>query len=40
MKCVAVRFVGHHPAEALRNAGADRIVESLKEVSALDIQRL
>jgi beta-phosphoglucomutase len=33
MKCVAVRFVGHHPESALRAAGADRVVESLEELS-------
>lgn len=32
MACVAVRFVGHHAADALRSAGADRVVESLEEV--------
>lgn len=29
MKCVAVRFVGHHPTEKLRQAGADLVVDSL-----------
>jgi len=33
MKCVAVRFVGHHPGEKLAAAGADVVVESLDEVS-------
>jgi beta-phosphoglucomutase len=33
MKCVAVRFVGHHPEGALRQAGADLVVSSLEEVS-------
>jgi beta-phosphoglucomutase len=33
MKCVAVRFVGHHPEDALRQAGADLVVSSLEEVS-------
>jgi beta-phosphoglucomutase len=37
MKCVAVRFVGHHSAEALRAAGADRVVECLTEISAKDL---
>ena len=32
MKCVAVTFVGHHPADRLRAAGADLIVGSLEEV--------
>ncbi len=40
MKCVAVRFVGHHPDEALRAAGADRIVESLAEISAEEVRQL
>jgi beta-phosphoglucomutase len=34
MRCVAVTFVGHHPAEKLRAAGADLIVPSLDEVTA------
>ncbi len=33
MKCVAVRFVGHHTAEKLQAAGADLVVGSLAEVS-------
>jgi beta-phosphoglucomutase len=40
MKCVAVRFVGHHPEDRLRAAGADRVVESLAEISAADVRRL
>jgi beta-phosphoglucomutase len=40
MKCVAVRFVGHHPAEALRAAGADRVVDCLTELTAGDVRRL
>ncbi len=40
MKCVAVRFVGHHSVEALRAAGADRVAECLTEVSVADVQRL
>jgi beta-phosphoglucomutase len=34
MKCIAVRFAGHHPRSRLEAAGADRVVESLEEVSA------
>src|SRR5206468_3056440 len=34
MKCVAVTFVGHHPADKLRAAGADVIVASLEEITA------
>ena len=33
MRCVAVTFVGHHPADKLRAAGADLVVGSLDEVS-------
>jgi beta-phosphoglucomutase len=33
MKCVAVRFVGHHPKSALRQAGANRVVDSLEELT-------
>jgi beta-phosphoglucomutase len=34
MKCIAVRFVGHHPAEKLRQSGADLVVDSLEQVTA------
>lgn len=37
MKCVAVRFVGHHSEQALAAAGADRVVESLEQISAVDV---
>lgn len=40
MKCVAVRFVGHHAAESLRTAGADRIVDSLEQVGVQDVRDL
>jgi beta-phosphoglucomutase len=40
MKCIAVRFVGHHPEERLRQAGADLVVHSLDEVSAQQVQDL
>jgi len=33
MKCVAVTFVGHHPADSLQKAGADLVVPSLEQVS-------
>jgi beta-phosphoglucomutase len=33
MKCVAVRFAGHHAEDALRAAGADIVVGSLEKVS-------
>jgi beta-phosphoglucomutase-like phosphatase (HAD superfamily) len=40
MKCIAVRFVGHHSAEALRQAGADLITDSLEQVSAETVRQL
>jgi beta-phosphoglucomutase len=40
MKCIAVRFVGHHPEDALRRAGADLVVSSLEEVSARSVADL
>jgi beta-phosphoglucomutase len=40
MKCVAVRFVGHHAADKLQAAGADRVVESLSEIAPTDLEEL
>lgn len=40
MRCVAVRFVAHHPEEKLRQAGADRIVQSLAELDVAEVIRL
>jgi beta-phosphoglucomutase len=40
MKCIAVRFVGHHPAEKLHAAGADLVVPSLAGVSVETVRRL
>jgi beta-phosphoglucomutase len=40
MACVAVTFVGHHPANKLRAAGADLVVASLEEVSAEQVAAL
>ena len=40
MKAVGVTFVGHHPAESLRLAGADCIVGSLAELTPADIEAL
>lgn len=37
MKCVAVTFVGHHPAERLLAAGADRVVESFRDLTADEV---
>lgn len=36
MKSIAVRFVAHHSAEKLKEAGADRVVESLEEMTPGD----
>jgi beta-phosphoglucomutase len=40
MKCIAVAFVGHHPVESLRSAGADRVVITLEEVTVDTIKAL
>ena len=40
MACVAVTFVGHHPADKLRAAGAEWVVASLEEVSAEQVAAL
>lgn len=40
MKCIAVRFVAHHSADKLAQAGADRVVASLAEVSPGDVLQL
>jgi beta-phosphoglucomutase len=40
MKSIAVRFVGHHGEEALREAGAEMVVHTLKEVSVVAVRRL
>ena len=40
MKCVAVRFVGHHPESTLKQAGADLVVDSLEGVSVTVVQKL
>jgi beta-phosphoglucomutase len=40
MKCVAVRFVGHHSAESLQQAGADRVVAALDAIDADAVRRL
>ncbi len=40
MACVAVTFVGHHPADKLRAAGADVVVASLEEVTAEQVAAL
>ena len=40
MKCVAVTFVGHHPAERLTAAGADRVVKSFSAITPDDVLAL
>lgn len=40
MKCVAVTFVGHHPDEKLKAAGADRVVKCFTEITAGEIIHL
>jgi beta-phosphoglucomutase len=40
MKCIAIRFVGHHSEDALREAGADLVAPTLEEVSAETVRRL
>jgi len=40
MKCIAVSFVGHHPEEKLRAAGADRVVRTLEGISVESVRQL
>jgi len=40
MKCVAVTFVGHHPLEKLKAAGADLVVPTLESVTVQTIREL
>lgn len=40
MKCIAVRFVGHHGAARLQEAGADLIVDSLEQVTVQTVEAL
>jgi beta-phosphoglucomutase len=40
MKCVAVTFVGHHPTEKLKAAGADRVVKCFTEITADEVLAL
>lgn len=40
MKCVAVRFVGHHSEDKLMAAGADLVVETLERVNVEKIHEL
>jgi beta-phosphoglucomutase len=40
MSCVAVTFVGHHPAEKLQAAGADLVVSSLEEIDIEQVTAL
>jgi len=40
MKCLAVRFGGHHSAAALSEAGADLVVGSLEQVSVQTVRQI
>jgi beta-phosphoglucomutase len=40
MKCVAVTFVGHHPAEKLKAAGADRVIDRFSGITTDEVIRL
>ncbi|MBI1918535.1 MAG: HAD family phosphatase [Planctomycetes bacterium] len=40
MKCIAVRFVGHHPEDKLRGAGADLVVRTLEGVGVEAVRGL
>jgi beta-phosphoglucomutase len=40
MKCVAISFVGHHPAEKLQAAGADLVVRTVEELSVQHLRQL
>lgn len=40
MKCIAVRFVGHHPEDKLRAAGADLVVRTLEGIGIETVQGL
>ena len=40
MKCVGVTYVGHHPGESLRAAGADLVVPTLEELSVETVRGL
>ena len=40
MKCIAVRFVGHHPEDRLRAAGADLVVRTLEGIGVEDVRAL
>lgn len=40
MRCVAVTCAGHHPAEKLRNAGADLVTPTLERVDVRRIRSL
>lgn len=40
MKAVAVAFVGHHPPLTLLQAGADRVVHTLTDISRAEIEGL
>jgi beta-phosphoglucomutase len=39
MKCIAVTFVGHHPASKLEAAGADRVIGSFEDLPVSDVEK-
>jgi beta-phosphoglucomutase len=40
MKCIAIRFVGHHSEDALREAGADLVASTVEQTPAETVRRL
>jgi beta-phosphoglucomutase len=40
MKCIAVSFAGHHPAELLKQAGADLVVKTLEKIDVSTVQEI
>jgi len=40
MKCVGITFVGHHSAERLLAAGADRVIQSFEDITPAEVVAL
>jgi beta-phosphoglucomutase len=40
MKCIAVRFAGHHSEDSLRRAGADLVVKNLEQVTVDTVREI
>ena len=40
MRCVAVTYAGHHPADKLAAVGADRVVPTLEQLAVQDVRKL